>query len=94
MNRVLLALLLLTTPALAEQPSFSLKAGAGKDLVSAKCVACHSLDYIQMNSPFLDHKGWENTVAKMINVMGANISPEEARVITQYLAEHYGAKKP
>lgn len=50
-----------------------LKDGPGKELVEANCTACHSLDYIQMNSPFLDKKGWEATVAKMMNAMGAPV---------------------
>ena len=43
-----------------------------------------------MNSPFLDRKGWEGSVNKMIRVMGAPIPPEDARVIVDYLSAHYG----
>jgi hypothetical protein len=58
--------------------------------VVGNCVMCHSLDYIPMNSPFLDAKGWEATVAKMVNVMGAPIKPEDAARIVEYLSKHYG----
>jgi mono/diheme cytochrome c family protein len=58
--------------------------------VQRNCIACHSLDYIQMNSPFLDRKGWEASVGKMIKVMGARIDDADARVIVEYLAAHYG----
>ncbi len=40
---------------------------------------CHSLDYIPMNSLFLDRKGWEGSVNKMIKVMGAPISERGRR---------------
>jgi len=51
---------------------------------------CHSLDYIPMNSPFLDRKGWEVSVTKMIKVMGAPIAEADAQKITDYLAGQYG----
>jgi hypothetical protein len=94
MKRSVLLLLLVVTPALAEQAPLRLKDAPGKDLVSTKCVLCHSLDYIPMNSPFLDRQGWEKTVKKMIDVMGANISPDESRLITDYLSTNYGPAKP
>ncbi|MBI5444992.1 MAG: cytochrome c [Deltaproteobacteria bacterium] len=88
-----LFLLLFAAPAFAQQAApFRLKEGPGRELVSAKCVVCHSLDYIQMNSPFLDRAGWGKTVEKMIKAMGANISDEESKRITDYLAENYGVK--
>jgi cytochrome c5 len=91
--RKALLLVLVAASTLAQQAaSFRLKDGPGKDLVSAKCVACHSLDYIQMNSPFLDRAGWGKTVDKMIKAMGANISEEESKAIAEYLAANYGAK--
>ena len=49
-----------------------LKDGPGKDK-AMQCVACHSLDYIPMNSRFLDKAGWTASVNKMINVFGAPI---------------------
>jgi hypothetical protein len=51
---------------------------------------CHSLDYIPMNSPFLDRKGWEASVNKMIKVMGAPIAEADAQKIVDYLAGQYG----
>jgi sulfite dehydrogenase (cytochrome) subunit B len=35
----------------AEERPVVLKPGLGLDKVEANCGACHSLDYIQMNSP-------------------------------------------
>ena len=45
-----------TIVAAAEQ-RVELKAGAGRDKVEANCVACHSLDYIVGNSPFMNLTG-------------------------------------
>ncbi len=87
-----LAFILISTPllAFALDESVRLKNGPGKDLVEANCVACHSLDYIQMNSPFLDKKGWEASVNKMIKVFGAPIKEEDVQKIVEYLSKYYG----
>ena len=82
--------LLAAGAALAGEDAIELKAGAGRDLVQANCVACHSLDYIPMNSPFLDRKGWEGSVNKMIKVMGAPIAEGDAKAIADYLSANYG----
>lgn len=92
MRTLAVSLLLVASPALADEADFKLKDGPGKELVQARCVMCHSLDYIPMNSPFLDKKGWEASVTKMVKVMGAPISPEDAAKIQEYLVEQYGKK--
>src|SRR5262245_35747118 len=90
-NRIaLLASLLLAVPALADESHVALKDSPGKQLVEGNCVMCHSLDYISMNSVFLDRKGWEASVTKMIKVMGAPISEQDAAAIIDYLARDYG----
>jgi hypothetical protein len=43
-----------------------------------------------MNSPFLDRRGWEASVNKMIKVMGAPIAESDAQNIVDYLAGRYG----
>lgn len=72
------------------EDAITLKDGEGRALVEARCVMCHSLDYIEMNSPIFDRKGWEASVNKMIKVMGAPVSPEEAQTIVDYLSSRYG----
>ena len=62
----------------------------GRDKVSQNCVTCHSLDYIPLNSPFLDRKGWEATVTKMINAFHAPIAKDDVPVIVDYLTKNYG----
>jgi mono/diheme cytochrome c family protein len=85
-----LALLVVAFPAEAGEESITLKDGAGKDLVEADCAACHSLDYVEMNAPFLDQKKWEATVKKMIDRFGAPIAEADAAAITEYLTANYG----
>ncbi|MEW5881569.1 MAG: cytochrome c [Pseudomonadota bacterium] len=78
-----------TTVQLAQETPIALPDGPGKDKVG-QCVACHSLDYIAMNSRFLDKAGWTASVNKMINVFGAPIPKEDVEPIAAYLAQHYG----
>jgi mono/diheme cytochrome c family protein len=68
----------------------SLKAAPGVDKVEGNCAACHSLDYIPMNSPFLNAAGWDAEVTKMINAFGAPISAADAKIIADYLKANYG----
>jgi len=77
-------------PAAADEPIIKLKPGPGLDQVEGNCGACHSLDYIQMNSPFLNAAGWNAEVTKMIKAFGAPISDADAKVIADYLAKNYG----
>ena len=85
-----LAGLVLAQPALADEDSITLKNGNGRDVVEQNCAACHSLDYVVINSPFLDQAKWDATVKKMIGTYGAPISTEDATAIVDYLVAHYG----
>ena len=60
--------------------------------VRARCSICHSVDYIQMNSLFLNKAGWDAEVRKMIKVMGAPIPADEVAQIVDYLASNYGVE--
>jgi mono/diheme cytochrome c family protein len=80
--------------ALADESALRLVAAPGSELVAARCVACHSVDYIVMNAPIQGRSGWEATVTKMIKVMQAPITPEDAATIVAYLDAHYGAPLP
>jgi cytochrome c5 len=90
MRTIIALLLVAAVPALAQESQLRLRDGPGRQLVEANCVMCHSLDYIPMNSRFLDRKGWEASVNKMIKVMGAPIAEADAQEITDYLAGQYG----
>lgn len=77
----------------AQESKVQLAAGEGKDKAGI-CAACHSLDYIAMNSRFLDKAGWTASVNKMINVFGAPIAKEDVDAIADYLATNYGRPSP
>jgi mono/diheme cytochrome c family protein len=88
--RILGAVLLIASAsALAQEDKVVLKDAPGRDKAQ-QCIACHSLDYIPMNSRFLDKAGWTASVNKMINVFGAPIAKEDVEAIATYLAENYG----
>lgn len=74
----------------AQEQAITLKPGSGLDKVQTNCGTCHSLDYIPMNSPFLNAAGWNVEVTKMIKAMGAPIDDADAKSIVDYLAKNYG----
>jgi mono/diheme cytochrome c family protein len=86
-----MVLLSLSQAALAQESKVQLKEGPGKDK-AAQCMACHSVDYLQMNSRFLDKAGWTASINKMINAFGAPIPKDDVESIAAYLAENYGRK--
>ena len=90
----LIAALAVAAAALADETTVVLKDGPGRDAVLNNCAACHSLDYIQLNSPFPDRKLWEAEVTKMIKAFGAPIDDADAKAITDYLVRHYGSGGP
>jgi len=93
MNALLVLAMLVLGPACGahgEEKQVELKAAPGREAVESNCASCHSLDYPRTNSPFLDRKGWEAEVTKMINVFGAPISATEATTIVDYLTKNYG----
>lgn len=88
--RLLCVCLGLSMPAFGDEGQVQLADDEGKDLVVARCAICHSLDYIPMNSPFLDAAGWAKELDKMIK-FGAPVSDAELPVILRYLNANYGA---
>ena len=91
MRAVIFAIVTLASfPALADEAALKLKPGPGMEEVANNCGACHSLDYSLMNSGFLDAKGWDAEVTKMIKAFGANIDDADAAKIKAYLAANYG----
>jgi sulfite dehydrogenase (cytochrome) subunit B len=84
------ALALVPASASADEPAVHLKQAPGVAVVEGHCAACHSLDYIVMNSPFLDAAHWDAEIAKMIKAFGAPIDPADSKTIGDYLKENYG----
>jgi sulfite dehydrogenase (cytochrome) subunit B len=73
----------------------TLKPGPGDDTTSAVCAACHTTDYIVMNSVFLTPEAWKAEVTEMRSAFGAPIDDETAAEITAYLASNCAVtKKP
>ncbi len=68
----------------------TLKSGAGADLTNARCVLCHSVDYIS-TQPRLSATAWKNVVVKMQAKFGAPITPADIDALVDYLAKNYGA---
>ena len=79
-----------TMPAAAAEQLIDLKKAPGLDKVEGNCGACHSLDYIQMNSPYLTPAVWDAELNKMIKAFGAPISEADAKEIKDYLVKNYG----
>ena len=82
---------LLAVSAQVRKMSRSRLAPAGT--VEGYCNACHSLDYLRINAPFLNRQGWETEVNKMITAFGAPIGPSDAKIIVDYLVANYGSGK-
>jgi len=76
----------------AQESETVLKPGPDAALVMGHCSACHSADYIVMNSVFLNKAGWTAEVNKMIKVMGAPIPEDQAARIVDYLTHYYGTE--
>jgi len=81
---------LLAAQAFADEQPIVLKQAPGLEKVESNCAACHSLDYIQMNSPFLNAAAWDAEVTKMIKAFSAPIPDADAKVIGDYLKANYG----
>lgn len=88
---LLLALALCASIVLAAEQRVVLKDGPARQKIEANCGSCHSLDYIQANSPFMTRAVWEAEVTKMIKAYGAPVSDEDAKDIVDYLGKNYGA---
>ena len=86
----ILALALVSAMAWANEDSIKLKDAPGLKAVAENCGACHSLDYVATNSPFLDRAKWDAAVTKMIKAFGAPIQPDDVKTIVDYLTANYG----
>lgn len=69
--------------------AMALPEGAGKDLVQARCTACHTL--ARITDSRRTGAEWDRTVQDMVS-RGANVSPGEAQTITSYLSAQFGRK--
>jgi cytochrome c5 len=63
--------------------------GPGKDLVAARCTACHDLERVAAVKR--QKADWPALVANMVG-RGAVATPDEAQAITSYLATNFGGE--
>ena len=77
-----------TTPAVSATP-VALPGGPGKELVEARCTACHDLERVAVVKR--QKSEWPALVANMVG-RGAVATPDEAQAITTYLAAHFGGE--
>jgi cytochrome c5 len=77
----------LAAPIYAQSPANALPAGTGRDLVAVACTQCHGLKLIMAlrDGPV----GWRHFVDDMI-LRGAQLNPEEADTVAQYLSKNFG----
>jgi len=71
----------------AQAPRPALPPGDGRDLVAVACTQCHGLAMITTlrDGP----AGWKYTVQEMV-LRGAQLLPEEADTVVQYLSKNFG----
>ena len=77
------------TAAAAAPAKVNLPGGPGKELVEARCTACHDLERVAVIKR--QKAEWPALVANMVG-RGAVASPEEAQAITSYLTAHFGGE--
>lgn len=72
--------------------SYEIKMGQGFDEVNSNCLMCHSFGYITNQGP-QSRAFWKGKVDKMITHFKAPIADNDAKIIVDYLAKHYGNGK-
>jgi cytochrome c5 len=88
---VAVALVLSAAPAAyADEAAIKLAPGEAREMVETRCVACHSLDYIKINSRFMNQATWDAEVQKMVKKFGAPLDTSETKAIIDYLTKNYG----
>ena len=62
------------------------KPGPGAELATGQCLACHSAEYITTQPP-LPASFWKASIEKMRTNYGAQIAPDQAQALVDYLAQ-------
>jgi mono/diheme cytochrome c family protein len=66
----------------------TLPEGPGRAVLMQRCASCHALDVV--SGTRRSSEQWVETLKKM-RALGATLSAEEEKVVTAYLAEHFGS---
>jgi len=69
------------------------KQAPGSDIATARCMSCHSADYVQYQPPTTTRAAWEGEIKKMKNTFGATIPDDEIGPLADYLAKNYGSER-
>jgi mono/diheme cytochrome c family protein len=93
MTNVFRAILALCTGALLAPPALAQEAAAhpGRAVVLSKCFQCHT--DAMFRDQRQDHRAWEATIYRMVG-RGALWTPEEIRLMADYLGTDLGPNKP
>lgn len=78
-----------TVPAATAAPAPA--ADDDSSLIEKHCSSCHSVDQVTAASKSADE--WAETIDRMVD-HGLQITPEDNKRITAFLAAHYGTKTP
>lgn len=78
---------LLTAPALAQEGA----PHPGRAIVLSKCFQCHT--DAMFRDQRQDHRAWEATIYRMVG-RGALWTPEEIKLMADYLGAEYATTKP
>ena len=70
-------------------PNNTFKPGPNVALAQAKCVICHSADYVYTQPP-LTKKQWTAEVTKMQKTYGAPLSDDDVAPLVEYLMSQNG----
>jgi len=70
-------------------PNNAFKPGPNAALAQAKCVICHSADYVYTQPP-LTKKQWTAEVTKMQKTYGAPLSDDDIAPLVEYLMSQNG----
>ena len=64
----------------------------GAEIAMAQCLQCHSAEYITTQPP-LPASFWKASIEKMRTKYGAQIAPDQAQVLVDYLAQPAAPEK-
>ncbi len=88
---VTVGLMLITSmPLLAQQALEEPPAGPGLELIQAACVSCH--DIYMITSKRKTPEQWAE-VMDLMAARGAEVTPDEMRIIQDYLAENFSPRE-
>jgi hypothetical protein len=103
MKALMIALALLTVPAIAAESGITFKSlevslpdgfalfppGPGANTANGNCLACHSGEMV-VTQPAMPKAAWEAEVAKMRNVYKAPVDAKDVPAIVDYLVSIKG----